>query len=61
MDQDILQSIHSLVSLRIPHYSPLYHAVLRGHKAIIKVLFKHSTKTHISGSKGDIAKLKREI
>jgi len=61
MDQDILQSVCSLVSLRILYYSPLYYIVLGGHKAIVKVLFKHGAKTYISGSKGDIAKLEREI
>jgi ankyrin repeat protein len=61
IDQDILQSIRGLVNLGISHYSPLYYAVLRGHKTIVEVLFKHGTKTHISSSKGNIAQLKRKI
>jgi len=35
--------------------------VLRGHKTIIKVLFKHGAKTYISSSKGDITQLERNI
>ena len=57
MDQDILQSTRGLVSLGILYYSLLYHAVLGGHKTIVKVLFKYGAKTHIFSSKGDIAQL----
>ena len=52
MDHEILQSEYGLV----PHYSPLYHAVLGRHKTVVELLFQHGAQTHILGTK-----LEREI
>ena len=61
MDQDILWNVRDLINLGIPHYLPLYYIVLRGHKTIVKVLFKYGAKTYIFSSKSNITQLESEI
>jgi len=61
IDQDILRNVRDLVNLGILYYLPLYYTMLRGHKTIVKVLFKHGAKTYIFGSKGNIAQLENKI
>jgi len=61
MDQDILRNVRDLINLGILHYLLLYYAVLREHKTIIEVLFKHGAKTYISSSKGNITQLESKI